>query len=191
MRRILVLVTLLAVLAGNNEIHAQAWLRQLGNTAKNAAKRSVEKAVEKAVDKSFDAAQQAAQPSSADYAARRAEAIRIFAERPSGGTPFYPVEKGLTMTYATGTGKGKPASYTRSTIVDIQWQDERNYSVVTSSEILDADKNPVTSEPMTAGATMQDGVVTYDQETMTGQLTAYNKNGKLMSVYELVELSGY
>lgn len=210
MKRLLVLTTLLAVLAGTNEIHAQAWLRQLGNSAKNAAKRSVEKnvekAVEKAVDKSFSAAEKATEDAiskgieeseakrearrakqqagdttaatqpqpddAAQKAARRAEAIKVFTARPSGGAPFYPVKKGLVMTYATGTGKGKPASYTRSTIVDIQWQDERNYSVVTSSEILDADMNPVTSEPMTAGATVQNGVVTYDPGTMVGQLTA-------------------
>ena len=214
MKRLLVLTTLLAVLAGTNEIQAQAWLRQLGNSAKNAAKRSVEKnvekAVEKAVDKSFSAAEKATedaiskgieeseakrearraeqqasdtvaanrpQPSrqdddAAQKAARRAEAIKVFTARPSGGAPFYPVKKGLVMTYATGTGKGKPTSYTRSAIVDIQWQDERNYSVVTSSEILDADMNPMTSEPMTAGATVQNGVVTYDPGTMVGQLTA-------------------
>lgn len=217
MKRLLVLTTLLAVLAGTNEIHAQAWLRQLGNSAKNAAKRSVEKnverTVERAVDKSFSAAERATEDAitkeieeseakrearraerqsndtaastqpqqsqspqqtddAAQKAARRAEAIKTFAERPSGGIPFYPVKKGLVMTYATGTGKGKPASYTRSTIVDIQWQDERNYSVVTSSEILDADMNPMASEPMTAGATVQNGVVTYDPGTMVGQLTA-------------------
>lgn len=112
------------------------------------------------------------QPADApDKAAARAEIIQAFSARGSGGTPFYPIKKGIVMTYASSTGKGKPDSYTRSTITDVQWQDERNYSVTTSSEILDADKNPMTSAPFTAGAKVENGIVTYDPKTMAGQLT--------------------
>ena len=115
---------------------------------------------------------QSSRPADApDKAAARAEIIQAFSARGSGGTPFYPIKKGIVMTYASSTGKGKPDSYTRSTITDVQWQDERNYSVTTSSEILDADKNPMTSAPFTAGAKVENGIVTYDPKTMAGQLT--------------------
>ncbi len=125
-----------------------------------------------ATQQSRPAATAASQPADApDKAVVRAEAIKTFSARPSGGTPFYPVKKGVVMTYASSTGKGKPASYTRTSITDVQWQDERNYSVTTSSEILDADKNPMTSAPFTAGAKVENGIVTYDPKTMAGQLT--------------------
>lgn len=150
MRKVLVLTTLLVSLAGTNEIHAQSWLRGLGRAAENAAIRAVEKnierTVEKAVDKSFQAVENAtedainksieeseakrearpaaatSQPAEApDKAAARAEIIQAFSARGSGGTPFYPIKKGIVMTYASSTGKGKPDSYTRSTITDVQW----------------------------------------------------------------------
>lgn len=124
-----------------------------------------------AEDYSVTVAESVPAATTSDTKALKAEMMKKFAGRPSGGMPFYPVKTGVVMTYASSTGKGKPTSYTRTTITDIRRKDDHNYTVVTSSEILDEDKNPVMTEPMTAGAIVEDGMVTYDPETMAGQLT--------------------
>lgn len=95
-----------------------------------------------------------------------------FSSRPSGGEAFYPTRKGIEMTYANKNAKGKADSHSKSVITDILWKDERNFSVTTESYILDADRKPVTTEPMTAGVTVENGVVKYDPGSMAGQLMA-------------------
>ena len=94
-----------------------------------------------------------------------------FEGRAPGGKAFYPMKKGIVMTYASGNGKGKADSYTRTEITSLDWKDERNFSVITETTILDSDMNPVGTEPMTAGATVENGIVRYDPESMAGQLT--------------------
>ena len=103
---------------------------------------------------------------------RNAEAMSKFLSRPSGGKPFYPIRKGISMTYANKDAKGKADSYTRNTITDISWKDERNFSVSMETELLDADMNTVTTPPMTSGASVENGIVTFDPESMAGQLMA-------------------
>lgn len=65
MKKVLFVTAMIAALVSHSEIHAQTWLRQLGNAAKNAAKNAVEKnverAAERAVDKTFQTAEQAAE----------------------------------------------------------------------------------------------------------------------------------
>lgn len=114
---------------------------------------------------------QMSEQEAAAYEARRAEALQKFSARPSGGEAFYPTRKGMVLTYASKGAKGETDAYTRTTITDIRRQDDRNFSVSTTSELLDQDKNPITSEPMTADATVTDGVVGFNPASMAGQLT--------------------
>ena len=157
---------------------------------------STEEAVDKAIDSAVSSAEKRVR-SAADTLAAAAESVAAAAEdlslsvaetppaprkdnsalmakfegRAPGGKAFYPMKKGIVMTYASGNGKGKADSYTRTEITSLDWKDERNFSVITETTILDSGMNPVGTEPMTAGATVENGIVRYDPESMAGQLT--------------------
>lgn len=105
-----------------------------------------------------------------DNSALKAEIMAKYAGRASGGKAFYPTKEGIVMTYASMSAKGKADSYTRTEITSLDWKDDRNYSVMTATTILDADKKPLGTEPMTAGATVENGIVKYDPETMAGKM---------------------
>ena len=94
-----------------------------------------------------------------------------FAARPSGGKPFYPTKEGMVLTYAGKNAKGETDSHSRMTISKMDWKDGSNYSVQTSTEILDAERNPIGAEPFTAGVIVEDGIVALAPTGMAGQLT--------------------
>lgn len=94
-----------------------------------------------------------------------------FAGRPSGGIPFYPVKESVVMTYATKNAKGKAESHSRTTISSIRWKNETNYSVQTSSELLDEDMKSLGMEPMTAGVVVENGIVSFEPSSLAGQMT--------------------
>lgn len=180
-----------------HEACSQSWLQDIGHgvkqRAKDRARQRVEdkiyQKVDKAVDKAFESTEEAVDKaidsavSSAEKRVRSAAdtppaprkdnsaLMAKFEGRAPGGKAFYPMKKGIVMTYASGNGKGKADSYTRTEITSLDWKDERNFSVITETTILDSDMNPVGTEPMTAGATVENGIVRYDPESMAGQLT--------------------
>lgn len=94
-----------------------------------------------------------------------------FASRPSGGKPFYPTKEGMVMTYASKDARGNATSYSRTTISSIQRTDQSNYSVQTSTELLDDSMNPLSVEPMTAAVVVENGIVNFDSSSLAGQLT--------------------
>lgn len=123
-----------------------------------------------ASDMSVEAVQMQQPEDAPDNGAFRDEIMQKYGSRPSGGSPFYPIRKGMVLTYGSGTAKGKFDSYTRTTITDVQRKNERNYSVSASSEILDAEMNPISEDLVTAAATIEDGIVSFDPGTMVGKL---------------------
>lgn len=123
-----------------------------------------------AADISVEAAQMEQPEDTPENGALRVEIMKKYGSRPSGGVPFYPTRKDMVLTYGSGSGKGKFDSFTRTTITDVQWKNERNCSVSASSEILDADMNPVSEDPMTAAVTIEDGFVSFNPSTMAGKL---------------------
>ncbi len=169
-----------------HEACSQSWLQDIGHGVKQRAKdrarqrvedkiyQKVDKAVDKAIDSAVSSAEKRVRSAAETPPAPRKDnsALMVkFEGRAPGGKAFYPMKKGIVMTYASGNGKGKADSYTRTEITSLDWKDERNFSVITETTILDSDMNPVGTEPMTAGATVENGIVRYDPESMAGQLT--------------------
>ena len=166
----------------------------------NKINQEVDKAVDKAMDKAIDKAEKKVQ-AAADTLAQAAEEAAVafddaslsidlddepeasapkgispevkarFAARPSGGKPFYPMKEGMVLTYASKTTKGETDSYSRMTITKIDWKDENNYTVETSTELLDAERNVLSTAPLTAGVIVEDGIVSFDPTSMAGLLT--------------------
>lgn len=166
----------------------------------NKINQEVDKAVDKAMDKAIDKAEKKVQ-AAADTLAQAAEEAAVafddaslsidlddepeasapkgispevkarFAARPSGGKPFYPMKEGMVLTYASKATKGETDSYSRMTITKIDWKDENNYTVETSTELLDAERNVLSTAPLTAGVIVEDGIVSFDPTSMAGLLT--------------------
>lgn len=97
--------------------------------------------------------------------------VGFLALKTSAQQPFYPRQQGLVLSYEESNGKGKIKTYTKTTVCEVAVTDERNFSVTTSSEILDAKKKPMTEKPMTISVTVADGIVRFDPQSFAGVLT--------------------
>ncbi len=126
------------------------------------------KAAQKAEEKALEKARK-----QKESEARRQQVLKQFAGRPaSGKTPFYMSKEGIVITNAVKDAKGKVTSYTKTSIVSVDYRDSRNFTAETSSELYNDKMELMMSEPMTSKAVIEDGVVTFDPESMAGQLTA-------------------
>ncbi len=104
--------------------------------------------------------------------ARREQVMKQFAGRPaSDGGPFQLSKKGVSITTASKDAKGKVLSHNKTTVVDVSYKDSRNFSVETSTELYDEDMELLGSAPMISKAAVEDGIVTFDPESMVGQLS--------------------
>ncbi len=88
----------------------------------------------------------------------------------SNEAPFYMSKEGVSITYANKDSKGKAGSHSKTTITGIDYKDSRNFTVESSTELYDGDMELLTSAPMTSKTTVENGVVTFDPESMAGQL---------------------
>ncbi len=103
---------------------------------------------------------------------RREQVMKQFAGRPaSDGGPFQLSKKGVSITTANKDAKGKAQSHNKTTVVNVDYKDSRNFTVETSTELYDGDMELLGSAPMISKATVEDGVVTFDPESMVGQLS--------------------
>ncbi len=103
---------------------------------------------------------------------RRQQVMKQFAGRPASDKgPFQMSKKGTVITTASKDAKGKALSHSRTTVVNVDYKDIRNFTVETSTEFLDDEKEPLGTTPMTSKATVEEGVVTFDPESMAGQFT--------------------
>ncbi len=191
--------TILAIflfLAAGTMAEAQSWLGHVGRTAVRRAKdraierteekiyQSVEKSVDKAVDKAWEETEEAITETAEEAAleragkqkeaeARKQQVLKQFAGRPaSGKDPFYMSKEGMVITTAAKDAKGKVTSYTKTSIVSIDYRDSRNLSVEAASEVYSDKMELMMSSPMNSKVIVEDGVVTFDPESMAGQLTA-------------------
>ncbi len=146
----------------------------------NAAEKEIAEAEErKAAADSMKAAQKAEEQAleqarrKKESEARRQQVLDQFAGRAaSGEAPFYMAKEGMEVTYAVKDAKGRVTSYTKTAIVSLDYSDSRNFTVETATELYSDKMELMMSTPMTSKATVKDGVVTFDPESMAGQLTA-------------------
>ncbi len=115
------------------------------------------------------------QPAAANRQAhdtRRQQVIAQFAGRaPSQEKPFFLSESGVVITHVGKNAKGKVESYSKNTIIAVDYIDERNFSVESSMEVFDDNMNPLMPEPLLSEVTVENGIVTLNPGGMAGQMT--------------------
>ncbi len=158
--------------------------------------KKVEKTVDKAVDKAFEKTEKAIVEATRDNTAdeihredtnptekfrrneekaaesKRKLVIEQFKDRgPSGEPPFHISQKGVTITYASKDANGGIISYSKTSVVDVDYKDSKNFTVETTTELYSNEMELLTSTPMTSRTIVEEGVVTFDPGSMAGQLS--------------------
>ncbi len=140
-------------------------------------KRKAEADAQKAAIDSVKAAQKAEEKALAqarkqqESEARKQQVLKQFSGRAaSKEAPFYLSKEGISITYATKDPKGKATSYSKTAIIGIDYKDSRNFTAETVTELYDADMELMTATPMTSKTIVENGTVTFDPESMAGQL---------------------
>ncbi len=81
---------------------------------------------------------------------------------------FFLNQEGKSVEYSIADAKGKIQSYTKSTVKEIKKTDAKNYTIVYTSEVMDANKKPL-MDPMTVETVVVDGVIVQDPVAAMGE----------------------
>ncbi len=84
--------------------------------------------------------------------------------------PFFAAKQGTVLEYATKNGKGKIQGYTKQTIKEIQWNDEKNAVITYLIEAMDAKKKAITEESTEITVKIVNGNVEFDGSSALGKI---------------------
>ncbi len=105
--------------------------------------------------------------------ARRKEIEAQFAGRAASKEgPFFISKEGVVLTYANKNIDGDIDSYAETTVMEVERTDDRNFTVESATLLLDADREPLMSLPISSMAVVKDGIASFNPESMAGMMTA-------------------
>lgn len=81
---------------------------------------------------------------------------------------FFLDKEGKSVEYSIADAKGKVQSYTKSTVKEIKKKDAKNFTIVYTAEVMDANKKQL-MDPMTVETVVVDGVVVQDPVAAMGE----------------------